>query len=57
MPIFKVGQLVRAASGTGVITRLWSHSTGTPGADVRFFRLGNRSIPIFLHNLRPLEAK
>jgi len=63
MPIFRVGQLVRDETphselGTGIITRLWSHKFGgKPGADVRFFGLGNRPMPIFLHYLKPLEAK
>jgi hypothetical protein len=65
MPIFKVGQLVRDAVphselGTGIITRLWSHKFrdgGKPGADVRFFGLGNRPMPVYLHYLEPLEAK
>ena len=70
MPIFKVGQLVREETdrglraegipgfGTGIITRLWSHKFGgNPGADVRFFGLGNRPMPIFLRDLEHLEAK
>ena len=63
MPIFKVGQLVRDETphselGTGVITRLWSHRFGgKPGANVRFFHASHNPMPIFLHNLEPLEAK